>query len=84
MSVDTNALFIFDDPFGQTKLNSTSYSSYCTYSKTLINLANAKSTNEIKFLFTCAKEILNDERVKGIVKENSRVIDIKMNSPIQN
>ena len=75
-------LFIFDDPFGKSELNEESLRSYSKHRETLTNLANAGSTVRVKFLFACSINILYDQRIEGICKESSRIVDIKDNAPI--
>lgn len=64
-------LFVFNDPIGTTSIDKMKLNKWETCEVKL-----KASLKEVKLIVSCRKYILNDDRVRGLLKDNSKIVDI--------
>lgn len=66
-----NTLFVLNDPIGKDSFDEIEYNSWGRYEENL-----EACLKSVKLLLSCRFYILNDNRVKGIFKDKSNIVDI--------
>lgn len=64
-------LFILNDPIGKDSFDEIKYTLWRTYEESI-----KACLNKIKLLMSCRKYILSDDKVKGLLKKKSNIVDI--------
>lgn len=69
--LDKKALFVLNDPIGKESFDEIEYTTLRKYEETI-----KACLNNVKLLMSCRKYILNDDKVKGLLKDESNIVDI--------
>lgn len=68
---ENRTIFILEDPIGKDYLDEIAYSSWRIHEEQL-----KICLSKIKLLLCCRKRVLSNDKVRGLLKENSNIVDI--------
>lgn len=69
--LSNETLFVFNDPIGKDTFDEIEFNKWMKHEERL-----RACLKNVKLLLTCRKYILSDDRVKGLLKEKSYIVDI--------
>lgn len=72
-------LFVFHDPIGKAYIDEIAYNRWQTREETL-----KACLKKVKLIVSCRKYILNESRIKGILKDKSNIVDISQDLKLNN
>lgn len=72
-------LFVFHDPIGKACIDDIAYNRWQTHEETV-----KACLKKVKLLVSCRKYILNESRIRGILKDKSNIVDISQDLKLNN
>lgn len=71
MNLDRRTLFVWNDPIGKETFDEIDYNSWRKHEESL-----KACLKKVKLLLSCRNYILSDERVRGLLKDKSNIVDL--------